>query len=85
MDIECYCEQVVKSTKSNGHNRIIEIDHSKGDEWVYANLYMDYNINNKRYGLFAEAVGEGSDGVYIGINFCPFCGRDLRNNQYSSR
>ena len=78
----CYCERVLNSDQMEGHNKIVCID-VKFHDWTRAALYMDYNVNNGKYALFAEGNGDGNVGVYIGISYCPFCGKDLRKGTKS--
>lgn len=77
---QCYCEQVLVSDLKNGHNKITCIDVVNHD-WTRAALYMDYNTNSKKFALFAEANGEGNVGIYVGISYCPFCGKNLRRGR----
>lgn len=80
MENKCYCQRIITSPRPYKHNanqNEIILGRSNGDRWVSAYLYLDYNINNHKYGLFAEATGEEADGVYVRIHYCPFCGRNL--------
>lgn len=75
----CYCDRVVKMAKSRHKANLYEcvIGESEHHGYTEATLYMDYNKNNGHYALFAEALGDDKDGVYVGIKYCPFCGRKL--------
>lgn len=78
---KCYCERIKDDgCQVKGNLKALCIGTNYGN-YASASLYMDYNINNNKYSLFAEATGDGGAGYYVGISYCPFCGKDLRSNK----
>lgn len=75
----CYCERVkIEGNKIKGNLKAVLIENSNSYTWTHSSLYLDFNTNSGKYALFSEATGEDGSGCYVGISYCPFCGRDLR-------
>lgn len=64
----CICEKIKEMTPKSSYDAV-EVD--IGDPGHYTSLRMGYKDETH----YLTAIGE--DEAYVGIDFCPFCGRKL--------
>ena len=80
--MSCYCQRVHQQVVNDHSNlRVLKLSESDSCTYTSSYLYLAFNVHNSVYALFSEAQGEDSTACSVKISFCPFCGRDLRNNQ----